>query len=81
MKSSINIANKNALWSLIKTVGHLYGEDDDFLKEYAKDVYETNLADLPRAIECFKILRDEVKWLKLPKVWPKFSRQDVITKE
>jgi len=54
MNRAVIIAKKNQLWSLIKRVGAYYHEDLEFIKEYAKDVYENN--DVDEAIKCFEDL-------------------------
>lgn len=48
------IAKKHELWSLIRRVGNHYGEDQEFIKEYAKEVFEQN--DLQKALDCFRDL-------------------------
>lgn len=55
---ALNICHKNQLWTLVKKVGEHYKEDLDFLKEYAKEVYEGN--EIMAAIECFKDLLNQV---------------------
>jgi hypothetical protein len=54
-------AQKNRLWSLIKTICELIGEDEEFIREYAKEVYNANLEDVDGAIECFKDLLEQLK--------------------
>ena len=56
MNQAKHIAHKNILWAHIKRFGALYGEDRDFLAEYAKDVYNAYTEDLKAAIQCFKDL-------------------------
>lgn len=53
-KDLSHIPRKHELWSLIRRLGDLWGEDDYFTKEYAKDVYKSCMEDLGSAIECFK---------------------------
>ena len=48
------IARKHELWSLIRRVGNHYGEDQEFLKSYAKEVFDKN--DLQKALDCFRDL-------------------------
>lgn len=60
MNKGLDIAKKNELWSLINQISKFYGGDDkEFLREYAKDIYEACKDDLGTAIECFaKVLSD-----------------------
>lgn len=59
----LNLAKKNELWSLIKKLAEYWQEQDEsFIKEYAKEVYETN--NLDSAIKCFKDLNDQAKWIR-----------------
>ena len=49
---------KNHLWSLIRRVATYYDEDTDFIREYAKEVYEAGNVD--EAINCFNDLVDQI---------------------
>lgn len=53
-KTALDICHKNQLWTLVKKVGQHYQEDSEFLKEYAKDIYENG--NILQAIDCFKDL-------------------------
>lgn len=56
MNPAIKTAMKTELWAKIKRVGEIYDEDPQFIKEYAKEVYERNLGDLTDSLECFRDL-------------------------
>lgn len=56
---AVAIAKKHELWSLIKRLGGLWGEDEAFTAEYAKDVYSAYMEDLDGAIQCFKGLVEQ----------------------
>jgi len=80
---SLDIAKKNTLWSLIKSVGEFYNENKKFLEEYAKDVYDKYRNDIDTAIKCFEDLKEQTKWIKKDsiKFMPKFTRQEIIMGE
>lgn len=59
MNVALRVSQKNELWSLIKRLCEMNGEDSDFLKEYAKEVYENNADNIGSAIECFKNLIEQ----------------------
>lgn len=63
----IPMNNKQRLWMKIKLVASFYNEDMLFTQEYAKDVYERFINDLPRAIACFEDLYEQTKWMKYEK--------------
>lgn len=50
------IVKKNELWSLIKRLGKIYGEDEHFITEYAQDVYHAHSHEIDNAIKLFKNL-------------------------
>lgn len=55
MSIALWIAKKQQLFHLVKRVSDAYGGDDvEWLREYAKDVVETNKDDLQKAIDCFE---------------------------
>lgn len=62
MNKALNIAKRNELYSLIKKVGLCYGENIDFLREYAKEVFENN--DIDKSIACFRDLAEKTKYMK-----------------
>lgn len=53
---------KQVLWSLIKSVGQYYGEDDQWLRDYAILVAESWSDRLDEAISCFQDLKDQFKY-------------------
>lgn len=53
---ALHIAQKLELWAQIKRLGDLYEEDEDFTREYAREVYNANLEALEGAIKCFREL-------------------------
>ncbi len=59
-----NRAKKNALWSKIKALGAIYGEDDAFMREYGLDVYNAFSERLDEAIKCFDDLLEQAKWIR-----------------
>ncbi len=53
---------KNHLYALIKSISDHYGGDDtDWLRDYARDMVETNKEDLDKAILCFEQLSSGLK--------------------
>jgi hypothetical protein len=62
MTRALEIAKRNEVFSLIKKVGDRYGEDIDFLREYAKEIIQNN--DLDRLLLCFRDLVEKTKYLK-----------------
>ncbi len=50
-------SRKKQLFMLIRDVGIAYGEDLEWLREYATDVYEKYSNDLDSALECFENLK------------------------
>jgi len=64
---AMHYAKKQELWALIRELGRLYDENDEFLRVYAKEVYEANLEDLDRAVLCFRDLIEGSRWLYLKK--------------
>lgn len=51
-----NSAKKNQLISLIRKLGKLVNEEQEFLDEYEKDVVENCKGEFDKAIICFKDL-------------------------
>lgn len=70
-KDAIHYCKKQELWALIRELGRLYDENDEYLREYAKEVYEDNLEDLDRAIECFRDLVEGSRWKHYEKLYRK----------
>jgi hypothetical protein len=57
MSLALWIAKKQQLFHLVKQVSDAYGGDEiEWLREYAKEVVETNKDDLQQAIDCFESL-------------------------
>lgn len=63
-KDAIHYCKKQELWALIRKLGHLYGEDEETLREYAKDRYEACINDLDGAIACFRDLVKGSLWME-----------------
>lgn len=63
-KEALHICKKQELWALIKALGRLYDEDEDFIREYAKDRYEACIDDLDKAIACFRDLVERSRWME-----------------
>lgn len=60
--SAIVIAKKHELWSYINKISKLYGGDEDeFLRQYAKEVYEWYQDELDVALGCFKEILEYAK--------------------
>lgn len=57
------IIKKNLLWAKIKALGRLWGEDEGYLKEFAKDVYTAYIERIDDAINCFDDLLKQAKIL------------------
>lgn len=57
--SALKIAHKIELWAHIKRLGRLWGEEENFLVEYGKNVYNIYKDELEVAINCFKELADQ----------------------
>lgn len=56
-------SQKNELWCLIKKLGEHWCEDENFIREYGAEVFSFWENDLTRAIECFKNLVGQCKWV------------------
>lgn len=61
--AALKIAHKIELWTHIKRFGQLWGEDEDTLQQFGKDVYNAYKDDLEIAIKCFVDLADQAVWL------------------
>lgn len=55
---------KQELWALIQSLGRRYGEDDEFIRVYAIDVYTENMEDLEAAVLCFRDLVKNSRWME-----------------
>lgn len=69
MSIALWIAKKQQLFHLVKRVSDAYGGDEvEWLREYAKELVETNKEDLQQAINCFEVLlmSAPLKLLKSP---------------
>lgn len=67
----IHIAKKIELWSHIKRFGQLWKENEGFIAEYAKDVYNAYKEDLDAPINCFKGLICQSEWMPIKKLLSK----------
>ena len=63
-KTALDICKKQELWALIKVVGRRYGEDEEILKAYGKEVYEAHIDDLDVALACFRDLVQSTRWME-----------------
>lgn len=59
MSDPLEKVKKNHLWSLIRRVGTYYDEDLEFVREYAREIYEAGNVD--EAIQCFSDLVCQLK--------------------
>lgn len=59
MTAALETARKLQLWSLVKSVGLFLGDDEETLKEYGKEVYNTSNID--DALNCFNDLNKQIK--------------------
>lgn len=50
------VIKKHELWVLIKRIGALWGEDEEFTREYAKTVWQAHNAEIEACLECFRDL-------------------------
>jgi hypothetical protein len=62
-KDAMHYAKKQELWALIKVIGRRYGEDDEILKAYGKEVYEAQIDDLDVPLACFRDLVQSTRWM------------------
>lgn len=53
-RSTLDTCKRNELWALIRKVGNHYNEDNEYLKEYAKELVENH--DIEKALICFRDL-------------------------
>lgn len=59
MTTALHTVKKLQLWALIKSVGLAMHEDEHYLQEYGKEVYNT--FDVDQAIKCFQEISNQIK--------------------
>jgi hypothetical protein len=54
---------RNRIYILVKKISNAYGGDDvEWLREYCREVVETNKHDLDKALNCFLDIEKQLKY-------------------